>query len=262
MSENEMQSNEGAMSESSPSTPDTAASSESAASSEATNSNNNSESASTPFHEHPRWKELIEQRNQFQGELQKMQSRLADYETRAKEASQPKELTSEQKMLERLKTIDPEFAKYNESVLSKLSKVEQLEQQWQADKQAAERQTVQNQLANLHEQNKVPAEYRDMYRDLIKARAAETGAKTSDLPGLFKSVHDSFSKILDTVKRSERQSYVAGKKQDSGIPSSQPRPTSPARATPAAKEFSKDPDAARNEVVSRTMQALRAGRSQ
>lgn len=263
--ETEVQSIEGVSPESSSSTPDSTASNEVAqaaspskeAGSEA--SKPNSQSENTPFHEHPRFKELIEQRNQFQTAMQDMQRRLSEYETRQQE-SKPKEETSEDKMLKRLESVDPEFAAFMKSIYGKLPKVDQLEQQWQQSQQEAQRTAVQSQVQALHEQYKVPSEQRDLYRSLLKAHVSDIpNAQASDLPKYYKAVHDSVSKMMEGIKRAERASYVTAKKADSATPSTQQRSAAPKTASQAKKpDYSRDPDAGKREMISRVMQDLRA----
>lgn len=224
------------------------------------NSKLSSESQSkpeTPFHEHPRFKELIEQKNQFA-------DRLKDYDTRFKEMqeklsvyekqSAPK--SKEQQLIERLKGIDPEFgtwAEQQEALRNQLNEFNQWKQQMErtnAQKEAA------STLESLHAEYKVPKESREMYMALIQQAASSNPNLTpKDLPTVYKQVHGYVSNFLDSYKRSTLAEYTAGKKSDSKVPAAS-RGTAP---KPQGKvEYSKDPEAARAQIVARTLERVRA----
>ena len=257
--EEQLQSTESASTESSLSTPEqTAAPEQSATATQEAGANQTKETANTPFHEHPRWKELVEQRNQFQAQMQEMQKQLKEYNSRIPEPAKAE--TPEQKMLKRLESVDPEFAGLMKGLVDRLPRVDQIEQQMAAEREASSRQSVANQMTSLHEQYKVPAEHRDMYRALIQQKAVELGSKIEELPQVYKAVHDNVSKLFDTAKRAERESYLSSKKADSSIPAAPARGT-PARPAAKKPEFSADRDEAKKQVIGRVMESLRSGKT-
>ena len=256
MSEELLQSNGDASPESSSPAPESAASN-----SEQTSNEAQSKETNLPFHEHPRFKELIEERNQWKSQFSDIQRKMQEYEERFK-ANEPKEVTPEMKMVEELKQIRPEFGQLIENMLNKMSKVEHLESDWQRQQSESASRNVTTQLNTLHEQAKVPAELRETYRLHIKALAdANPKLGLQDLPQLHKQVHDQYSKFIDGIRRSERESYLKSKKADAALPQTQPK--GPA-AKPGSKpqEFSSDPDKARKELVSRIMQSVRSQSSE
>lgn len=170
-----------------------------------------------PFHEHPRFKELISEKNQYKNELQALAKRLQDMESRAPQAQPPKD-----ELMERLKGIDPQFAER----FGKLNEVDQLKQelnefkQWK--EQAAMQQTqqqIQSTKESFYTENKVPAERKDLYEALLERTVkAEPSLQISDLPRVLKSVHDNIGKMFSTVERTTAKNFVDSKKADASKP--------------------------------------------
>lgn len=229
-------------------------------SSQTTHQHNASESqpkpdTQTPFHEHPRFKELVEQKNQFAEQSRKMEAQLAEMQ-RQLQASKPAPAKPADPMLERLKGIDPEFAAYMEKLSgtqAELQGLREWKQQLESDRIRTEAISTVN---KLHSENKVPKELQDVYNTMIESRIVKMpNARIDDIPKVFKEVHEMYSKIIDGVKRSERESYLTGKKQDAAIPA----PTKGKPVTPSGKfEWSKNPDEARSQMVKRIMKMSKA----
>jgi hypothetical protein len=186
---------------------------------------NNEDSQHVPFDKHPRFKELIEQKNQFaqqaremQAAYRQMQQKLESLEKRGAPQGEKDAL------LERLKQIDPEFGGRFEQMNSALEELKALKE-WKEQFETSQTQTqAHTQLKSLYEQHKVPEEVRDMYKaaiaDLAQRIEAERQAPLGlrDLPQVFQQVHERFSKYVDGIKRSERESYVQTKKADVATP--------------------------------------------
>jgi hypothetical protein len=211
-----------------------------------------------PFHEHPRFKEIVEQKNQFarqveqtSRQLQEMQSRLAQME-QARTAAQKQE----DALHARLKGIDPEFGERFAKVDSSLQELEQLKQ-WKADFEAQQlRERAVNMVDKLHTENNVPKEWQELYNTQIQAFAsANPRLGLKDLPVVYKAIHDKMSKMFDQMKRQERESYVTDKKKDASTPSN---PKGKAPTQKAGGEYSKNPDEARQQLVANIRKAMRA----
>ena len=245
MEDIEVQSTESVSPESSPSTPESAVDSTPQTSSEP-----------APFHEHPRFKELIDQRNQFAEQLKTLQNELQSL----KAPKAPAEASPEEKMIAKMRGIDPEFAVYLENLAKKASKAESLEHTFEERQAQETRQQASSALESLHAQNKVPAALQSIYKSQIMAIAQSEGLTVSQLPEVYKRVHNDISKVLDSVKRDERAAYVGSKKADASIPSSQPRPTT-TKAPVKGPEYSKNPDEARAQAVQRTLEQIRAAKA-
>lgn len=203
-----------------------------------------------PFHEHPRFKELVSQKNEYADQIKQLQRQIG-------ELSRPKDLPKEDPLLTRLKGIDPEFG----ARFEQLSATQQELQELRTWKQQMETERVREQavrsIGDMHESNKVPSELRPMYEAMIEQRArANPNLGLKDLPGVYKDIHDSFSKYLEGTKRQVTESYVKDKKKDASLPAS----TSKGKAVEPGKnfQFSKNPDEARAQLVSRITQLSRA----
>ena len=210
----------------------------------------------TPFHEHPRWKEMLQQRDQFANQVRELQQKIEGL-NRPKEQPQQTQAQAKQmsKFVERAKNIDPEFAQWVEQQESAASSVQQLMQQFQAQAQAAERAQAQTAIQNMHTEHKVPKEWHSFYQNALRSKALDNpNLGVKDIPQMYKEVHQEFSKFLEDYKRKELASYGQSKKADSSVPASAkgaaPKPSN-------KQQFSKDPEEARGQLVSRIMQNLK-----
>lgn len=228
---------------------------------EATNKQPSQEESNVPFHEHPRFKELVDQKNQFstkaselERQVQEMQARLQSFSTNKTDAQK-----KEDALLSRLKSIDPEFGERFAEVDGLRDQIKQFKE-WQ---QNFEREKVRteafNTLNQLHEQNKVAPEWRDIYNSQIELAAMRNpNIGLKDLPQLYKSVHDAVNKNIESLKRQTTASYVDAKKADTKAPTAAPKgkAVSPVKSG----EYSKDPGKARQEMVSKILKEARASK--
>jgi hypothetical protein len=77
----------------------------------------------------------------------------------------------------------------------------------------------------------------------------------SALPQLYKQVHEQLNGYLESVRRSEREQYVTGKKQDAKIPASQPK----GKPAPAQKEaWSGDPEERQRKMITEALKIIRS----
>lgn len=213
-----------------------------------------------PFHEHPRFKELIEQKNQFKQQVDQYTRQMADMERRFAELQKQNTPKPQDALMERLKGIDPEFA----DRFGKLNKVDEVEKQLQEfnewrQEQAQERVRMEarSSIEKLFSENNVPKEMREIYEDRITAAAnRDPNLGVGDLPRVFKSIHDQMSSLLDRTKRETTKSYVTDKSATAQKPSSQPKGKAPAVGKKA--EFSKDPAQARAEMVKQILAQSKA----
>lgn len=215
----------------------------------------------TPFHEHPRWKEMLEERNSYREQAKALEQRYAQMEAQLKQLSQqnlPKK--EEDALIARLKGIDPEFGSFAEQQKAALQELHELKEWKQQQELRSMRDQAVNTINSLHEQNKVPAELRDRYNREIQFLIQQNPkAELQDLPNLYKQVHTDYTQMLEGIKRKERESYVSDKKADSKVPTSQPK-GKPVEAG-KGKEFSKDPAEARQELIKRVLKQAKASDS-
>lgn len=226
------------------------------------------EDSSTDFDQrldkHPRFKELIEQKNQFSQRVQTYEKQLAEMQKRFEEMNKPKQEDPEakqtQELMERLKGIDPTFAKGYQKALEAAKQVEQLSQWKQQYETQQFQQAAVSTVNSLHEANKLSPEIRDLYNaQLIAAERNGQIRSVDDVKAVYKQVHESMSKMFEARDRQLRESYVADKKKDASAPTAQSKgkPVNPN----APKQYSKDPGEARQQMVAEILAETRASKN-
>lgn len=215
----------------------------------------------TPFHKHPRFQEVIQQNNEYKSQLQQyetnlreMQQRMQQYEQSYK--AQPKPVSPDTELFDRLKKIDPIFGNKFEAV----SSVPEQLAEFKAWKEEMETSRIRDQyntgVTKLFADNKVPSEWQDLYQDrLQKIAMSDPRLTVNDLPRVFKEVHEDFSKRFEGFKRNERASYVVDKAKDANIPNSQTKGKTPAPKKPA---LPLDREEALREIAARAVKGHRA----
>lgn len=214
-----------------------------------------------PFHEHPRFKELINYKNEASQRLQEYEKRFQELSSRIEQSNKPKEVSPEAKLLERLKGIDPEFGTWAEQQHQAKTQFEQQVKainEWRAAQEAqSTRSQITSTLERLHTENKVPEPLREFYQAALQQAAqANPTLSLQDLPNLYKGIHDKFSKFLESSKRETVASYSQSKAKDSSVPAPA-KGTSPKQGSPKV-EYSKNPEEARAQIVERAMKSLRS----
>ena len=203
----------------------------------------------------------MEQKNQAIAQQKALEERYAAMEARMQQFSQqPKAQPQAEKnaLLERLKGIDPEFAAMQEKLHNTLPTVEALQKELQTYKQDQIRNQAVQSINSLHESNKVSPEMREFINSQLDLAAMRGTLKDlSEIPNAYKNVHEQYKKFEDGIRRAERESYVTAKKVDSKTPTSQPK-GAPASPAPKKTEFSKDPELARQQIVSRYLKTAKA----
>lgn len=212
---------------------------------------------------HPRFKELIEQKNQFSQRAQAYERQLAEMQKRIEDMSKPKQEDPEAKqmseLMERLKGIDPAFAKGYQKALEAAKQVEQLSQWKQQYETQQFQQSAVNTVNSLHEANKLSPEIRELYNaQLIAAERNGQIRNLDDVKAVYKQVHDSMTKMFEARDRQLRESYVADKKKDASVPPVQSK--GKAVNPNAPKQYSKDPREARSQMVAEILAETKAGR--
>lgn len=189
--------------------------------------------ANVPFHEHPRFKELVEQKNEFRRRSEDMERKLQEIETRYQRQleelnrkSQP-QVENENPVIKRLKGIDPEFADYIKGLEDRASRADKLEEYDRKFQELETRQFTEKAVSRinaLHAENKVAPELQEAYNQEIDALYRSGKLRTlDDIEGAFKASHEKWNKLIDGIKRSERESYVSAKKTDVQKPATQPK---------------------------------------
>lgn len=213
---------------------------------------------SAPFHEHPRFKELVEQKNQALSQQKALEERLAQFESRwqQQQAQAPKAEASKDELIEHLRTIDPRLADRLEKFTNALPKFETMQTELQNFKQEQFKTTAINTINGLHESNKVAPEMRQWINNQLDLQYMQGTLK--DIPSAYKSIHEGYSKFIEGVKRSTLEGYVPAKKADSNTPATLTKGKPASQSGKKASEFSKDPEVARQQVVSRYLKQVKA----
>lgn len=214
-----------------------------------------------PFHEHPRWKEVMEERNAERQARAQMEQRLAEMQRQVQEAQKPKSTQPDfkevsAKMQERLRGIDPEYQQY-------MSMLEQQALSAREELQAfREEQFVNRAVSRFDELNKtngVPEEVAGLYKAQLDQLYRE--GKIRDLDSLekaYKGIHEPFNKLLEAREKAALDKYTSAKKADATKPAAQPK-GKPASPNQAPKTFA-NPQDRKAAMVADVVKQLRASR--
>lgn len=217
----------------------------------------------TPFHEHPRFKELVEQKNQAIAAQRSLEQRLHQFEQRLNQpAPQAQKQAERDELIEDLKKIDPRLASRLEAFGNSSKTTEQLQTRLEAFEKAQHQQAQQQVLQtavgkinNLHEMNKVsPFQKKVIESQLDLAyRSGQLDARDlAKVESEYKRTLDEAKAYEEELKRETLKSYVPAKKADSATPTSQPKGTP---AKPGAKKtiYSSDPEVRNAQIVAEYM---------
>ncbi len=184
------------------------------------------EEKALPFHEHPRWKEVIEERNSFkQGmseykqSLERLQQQM---ETLKQQATTPKtvEQPKADVFLSDLEKVNPEYAKSLKAMYDQASKTTQLEQRIAQYEQQQLAEKAFNHFNTLLSTNKIENTVdQELYRNVVEAevyRRESRGEKLGlkDLDGIFNTFHSKYAKAMEERERAITAKYVTAKKSD------------------------------------------------
>lgn len=180
--------------------------------------------AETPFHEHPRFKELVEQKNQYASQLSDMQRQFAEMQRQMQEASRPKPEKKADPMVERLKGIDPEFADYIASLKEQASSSDSIREELRQLKEQQFVDSAVTKVRNLHGENKVSDKLKPIYEAEMDRRYSKGELRTlGDIEKAYKEVHAFYTDLLAEKERDVRASYTSAKKTDAKAPATQPK---------------------------------------
>jgi len=196
-----------------------------------------------PFHEHPRFRELIEQNKQAKQEAenykQAIQRLQYDMESLRQQAA-PKKEEPQDPFLADLEKVNPAYAKSLKTIYEKAAKADQIEQRLQQYENQQFAQKAYNHFDGLLASSKIedPTD-KEIYRLAVEAevyrremRGEKLGLK--DLDAIFSGFHDKYSKALEERERKLTAKYVTSKKADQA-PSGA---TGGGAAAPAIPKFS------------------------
>lgn len=221
----------------------------------------------TPFHEHPRFRELVEEKNTYkskysdlENQFKSMSAQLAEMQKGKQQTNQP----SYDQILNRLKEIDPEFAQFQSALHQELQAVPQLKseleqfRQWKNEMELEQLRTqAESTLDSLYKEKNVPEELRSLYRSNIENLVYRNDKATlNDLKEYFNQTHEGLSKFFESRDRQKLSSYQTGKKKDQ-VPASQT-----GGQPPAAKSAEAGKPMSIEEKIRLVAEGLRQGKQQ
>jgi hypothetical protein len=216
------------------------------------------DSKDMPFHEHPRFRELVEQKNKYADSYKSLESKYAEMEKRLNEMTKATPSKKEEDaLIARLKGVDPEFGERFaklDATQQELAELKAWRSQMEGDRV---REGAVNTIQSLHGQNKVSSEMQELYNEQLEALYARNPQGfLKDINASYKAVHERMSKVMEGIKRAERESYVQGKKADVKAPTAatKGKAVNPAKAS----DYSNDPALARQQLVQRVLKQAKA----
>lgn len=185
-----------------------------------------------PFHEHPRFRELIEERRAFKEQLDQsrgyMEAMQREMQELRKSSQTPKQVSEPKykQLIDQVRAVNPEFAQFQEEILKDLEETKKEALSYKGLKQeldAYKAQEFQNQavsrLSNLMDQNKISDTLKTKYDREVRYLAGieeSQGKKLSvkDVDRLFKAVHEEYTKFQEELRRESLKGYVKDKASD------------------------------------------------
>lgn len=212
----------------------------------------------TPFHEHPRFKELVEQKNAERSQREALEAKLAQFEERFTKMSQPAK--QEDPLIARLKQIDPEFGERFEKLNASQQELAEL-REWRQNYESSQiREKAVSSVQTLHSENKVTPELKSLIEsDLIALDSQGKLRGLADIPAAYKASLEKYTRLIDGIRRSEREGYVKAKSQDASSPTSQPK----GKAAPNASnsKFQGNREDARAQLIKSVLKQSKASNS-
>lgn len=182
----------------------------------------------TPFHKHPRWQEMMErsraaeERNsQYERQMEQYQRQLGEMEKRFQSFNQPQKPANP--FVEKLKEIDPRYGEWAESMESRASKAEQLENDLKQLRYERLVEKYESSVDRLHNDLKTPAEVRELVKSRLDALAQTGQVNLQNLQQAYKAEAEKYTKLVDQIRRAERESYTKAKAADTQAPTAAPK---------------------------------------
>lgn len=179
-----------------------------------------------PFHEHPRWKEVMAERNAEREASAQLKAELAEMRRQIQESQKPKDSRPDfqelrTKMSKRFEGIDPETQAYFSSLEEQaLSAKEEL-------RQFREEQFVNRAVSRFDELNKtnaVPTELVGVYKAQLDLAYREGKIRNmEDLEKIYRTIHEPISKLLSDREKASIEKYTTEKKKTATQPATQPK---------------------------------------
>lgn len=214
-----------------------------------------------PFHEHPRWKEVMEERNAEKQRSQALEQQLQQMQRQLQESSRPKSDKPDfnavrTKMGERLKGIDPEFQEYM-SLLEQQTIEAREESKAMREERLVE--NLKSKFEDLSAKSSLSPAIKQLYFAHMDAeyRAGRLNDPSS-LEKAFNAVHSGFAKEQEALKRAAIEEYTKAKQKDASKPTAQPKGKTPQVGKVDVSKMT--PEQARQAMNKHIVSLLREGR--
>lgn len=221
--------------------------------------------------EHPRFKELVDQKNEALKRYQEMESQNKAFkeELQSFKASQPKAPTETDALLKDLEKVDPRLANVIRGQLEAAETAKavkaQLDQFQRQSRESALQQTIGtavSKINSLHEINKVSGFGQKAINNALDLAYRGGTLNASDLKaveGAYSEALKEYKTFEDSFKRDVTKGYVQDKTKDAKVPTSLPKGAqakSPAKPMPSFKSK----EELRQAVVRESMKSLAAAK--
>lgn len=182
-----------------------------------------------PFHEHPRWKEVMEERNSERQRAQALEQRLADMDRRYQELSRPRSEPKKDALVDRLMGIDEDFGKRFGEISKQAELASQLQEQLNSFKEERVVESLKGKFEDLASQNKLDPADKELYFARLDLAYRQGKLRSpADVENHFKAIHEPQAKRLEAYKRAAIEEYTKAKKADATKPTGQPKGKAPA----------------------------------
>lgn len=210
----------------------------------------------TPFHEHPRFKELVEQKNKALETTRALELKLAQLEGRLSQPQTQAQKAERDELIEDLKKIDPRLASRLEAFGKYGQTVEQIQKQFddfkQAQAQAQQQQVIQQSVSKInswHEANKVPDAIKSAINAQLDVQYMQGKLNPQNLEAAYKAAYEPYKAFIEQTQREALKSYVPSKQADAKVPSSQPKGQPASKPKAQTQQQFKSKEEARNAAV-------------
>jgi hypothetical protein len=214
-----------------------------------------------PFHEHPRWKEVMEERNAEKQRAASLEQQLQQMQRQLQESSKPKSdkpdfNTVRTKMGERLKGIDPEFQEYmsllEEQALNANKALDTFREERHVE-------SLKSKFEDLSAKSSLSPAIKQLYFAHMDAEYRAGRLSSVDaLEKTFSTIHSGYAKEQEALKRAAIEEYTKAKKADASKPSTQPKGKSPQVGKVDTSKMS--PEQAKQAMNKHIVSLLREGR--
>lgn len=199
-----------------------------------------------------RFKELVEQKNQFSKRFEDSEKAVRDLQARLETMS--KASTPQEKRIHEIlaaRGVEPEFVKWVEQQEASSKELAELKEFREQSLKQSYLDNARNVVNRLQSELKVDPKMHDLYISSLR-----NGMSMQEIESAYKQQHDTVSKYMDLQKRAHLAEYSQSKKNDSAVPP----PSKGQSSKPAKADSPKNPEDARKQFVKEMAAAMKSSR--